>query len=150
MGLDMYLYAVTLPKQISLYQREIHGKGNVKANSKADFELKQKIVEVAYWRKVNCVHKWFVVNCQNGVDDCNEYKVSKEQLEMLLQTTKRVLVDHSLALSLLPPQTGFFFGSTEVDNYYFGDLEETEEMLEKIMEDWKTNGYDYFIYRSSW
>ena len=36
--------------------------------------------EVGYWRKANQIHKWFVDNVQDGVDDCGEYKVTKEQL----------------------------------------------------------------------
>lgn len=40
--------------------------------------------EVGYWRKANAIHKWFVENVQNDVDDCGYYEVSKEQLETLL------------------------------------------------------------------
>ena len=40
--------------------------------------------EVAYWRKANQIHKWFVDNIQNGEDDCGSYEVSKKQLEELL------------------------------------------------------------------
>ena len=25
---------------------------------------------VAYWRKANAIHSWFVENCQDGVDEC--------------------------------------------------------------------------------
>ena len=42
--------------------------------------------EAVYWRKANQIHKWFVDNIQNGVDDCGEYYVSKENLEALLKT----------------------------------------------------------------
>ena len=41
--------------------------------------------EAVYWRKANQIHKWFVDNIQNGVDDCGEYYVSKENLEALLK-----------------------------------------------------------------
>lgn len=40
--------------------------------------------QVAYWRKANQIHNWFVENVQEGVDDCGAYEVSKEQLEDLL------------------------------------------------------------------
>ena len=36
---------------------------------------KSKGVEVAYWRKANAIHGWFVYNIQDGVDDQNEYYV---------------------------------------------------------------------------
>jgi hypothetical protein len=150
MGLDMYLYAVKLPQRISLNKREINGRGEVAETERADFVQKEEVTEVAYWRKVNSVHNWFVKICQNGVDDCNEYEVSKEQLENLLETVNKVLDNHNLAVTLLPPQPGFFFGSTVIDEYYFSDLEQTKEQLEKIFEDWKTNAYHHFIYESSW
>ena len=40
--------------------------------------------EVGYWRKANAIHKWFVDNVQDGVDDCGYYEVSQEQLKNLL------------------------------------------------------------------
>jgi hypothetical protein len=151
MGLDMYLYAVKLPQRISLSKREIGGgSGKVNETERADYVQKEEVHEVAYWRKVNCVHKWFVQNCQGGKDDCKEYPVSKEQLEQLLEIVIKVLANHNLAMTLLPTQAGFFFGGTDIDEYYFSDLEETKEQLEKVLHDWKTEGYNHFIYRSSW
>lgn len=46
--------------------------------------------DVGYWRKANAIHKWFVDNVQDGVDDCDYYEVSKEQLEELLETCIKV------------------------------------------------------------
>lgn len=46
--------------------------------------------EVAYWRKANQIHKWFVDNIQDGEDDCDAYEVSKEQLEELLGICKEI------------------------------------------------------------
>lgn len=40
--------------------------------------------EVGYWRKANAIHKWFVENVQNDVDDCDYYEVSKKNLQELL------------------------------------------------------------------
>ena len=47
--------------------------------------------EVAYWRKANAIHKWFVDNVQDGTDDCNYYEVKKEDIERLLNICKEVL-----------------------------------------------------------
>lgn len=47
--------------------------------------------DVGYWRKANAIHRWFVENVQNGVDDCGYYEVSKEQLEELLDVCNQVL-----------------------------------------------------------
>jgi hypothetical protein len=45
---------------------------------------------VGYWRKANQVHRWFVENVQDGVDDCGRYEVTRDQLEEL--RTKCILV----------------------------------------------------------
>lgn len=46
--------------------------------------------EVAYWRKANQIHRWFVENVQDGEDDCGAYKVDKEELEELLNICKEI------------------------------------------------------------
>ena len=43
---------------------------------------------IAYWRKANQIHAWFVQNIQGGEDDCGAYVVSKESLEKLLDICK--------------------------------------------------------------
>lgn len=47
--------------------------------------------QIGCWRKANHIHKWFVDNVQNGVDECDTYEVTKEQLEDLLSVCKKVL-----------------------------------------------------------
>ena len=106
------------------------------------------IVDVAYWRKANAIHGWFVTHCQDDIDECQETRVSWESLEILYTICSRILDDNQLANQLLPPVSGFFFGSTDIDNYYLQDLEYTKNVLEKIItsdsKDWD------FYYRSSW
>ena len=46
--------------------------------------------QIAYWRKANAIHKWFVDVVQRGKDNCESYVVSREQLERLLQKCKIV------------------------------------------------------------
>ena len=105
--------------------------------------------EVGYWRKANQIHKWFVDNVQNGIDECDAYIVTKEKLEELLHNTNEVLNDNSLCEKLIPSQGGFFFGSTNYDEYYFEDLKLTKEILEKVLKetDFET---EVIFYRSSW
>jgi hypothetical protein len=47
--------------------------------------------EVAYWRKANAIHKWFVDNVQGGKDDCGEYYVERKQLQELTDLCKTVI-----------------------------------------------------------
>lgn len=105
-------------------------------------------VNVAYWRKANQIHAWFVENVQEGKDECQECDVSREQLAELVALCKAVLADHERA-DELPPAKGFFFGSTEIDEDYFNDLDDTVKQLEAVLANEQLAKMD-FSYRSSW
>lgn len=102
-------------------------------------------VQVAYWRKSNQVHRWFVENVQGGTDDCGTYYVDPGQLETLRDLCKQALDNRDP--SLLPPQGGFFFGSTDIDEWYWKDLESTVEQLNEVLA--REEGGDFY-YESSW
>jgi len=102
---------------------------------------------VAYWRKANQIHNWFVKNVQEGQDDCKEYYVSKEQLQSLLDICQRIKKNPSLATTELPTKGGFFFGDTGYNENYKYDIENTIKMLKPILKD-KSEGD--FYYSSSW
>ena len=158
MGLDMYLEA---RKFVSGYSHRPIDEQNEYENILASVDLSRAdlgadaspfiylSVNVAYWRKVNAVHSWFVENVQDGVDECQRAVVSREQLQELVDVCKQVRDDHSLAEELLPPQAGFFFGSYDYDEWYFEGIDNTIEQLEKILNNPKFEGWD-FIYQSSW
>lgn len=114
---------------------------------RADLPSGRIELTVAYWRKVNSIHQWFVDNCANGEDNCQPAYVSREQLQELLETVQDTLRDRDP--DLLPPASGFFFGSTEVDEWYWNDLEETKTTLQKILDNQKLKGWD-FEYQASW
>lgn len=114
-------------------------------------------VGVAYWRKANQIHKWFVDNVQHGNDDCKEYFVSRDQLIELRDLCMQVImvpagvdpIDH--ANSLLPPQDGFFFGSTEIDAWYEEDIKNTVVMLNHILRMIPQEDTEWsFYYIASW
>ena len=46
----------------------------------------------------------------------------------------RVIEDPSVAEELLPTESGFFFGSTNYDEWYYDDLERTVKGIDAIME----------------
>ena len=100
---------------------------------------RQTNYEVGYWRKANHIHNWFMQNCaerdewDNPIDNCRPVEITVDKLEKLLDACKKVLADHSLAETLLPTQSGFFFGSTEYDEYYFGEIERTIEIIEPVL-----------------
>ena len=117
--------------------------------------------EVGYWRKANAIHKWFVDNVQDGVDDCERYEVSKEQLKNLLDVCVKVvdaskctedgeyLINVEIAEKLLPTQGGFFFGSIEYDQWYIDDVVETIDILKKVINDTDFDR-EIITYTSSW
>lgn len=101
-------------------------------------------IPIAYWRKANHIHKWFVDNCANGEDDCKPVYVSREKIKELLDTCKAVLDDHSKAKDLLPTTDGFFFGCTDYDEWYYLELENTIKMLSDLSDDGE------IYYEASW
>lgn len=154
MGLDMYL---TGKRYMSKYfdpadseriekVNEIFG---VDGDEENDFGAKEVSFSLAYWRKANEIHRWFVDKCQEGVDECQETWVSREDLQELVDTCKTVLGDMSRAKELLPTQEGFFFGGTDYDEFYKQDLEYTVERLEKVLADPVTQKMEFY-YQSSW
>lgn len=100
--------------------------------------------DVAYWRKANAIHKWFVDNTQDGIDDCRDSYVHHEQLMELVAECKKALKDRDKASEILPIQEGFFFGGKEYDDYYFEQLEDTVKELENL------DDKGEYYYHSSW
>lgn len=147
MGLDMYLNA---KRFLWNNEDEVITKVTQNFPELGDAKIKQVTAEVGYWRKSNAIHKWFVDNVQEGTDDCGEYEVSYEKLEELLDIINQILTDKSKADSLLPTQSGFFFGDTKYDQYYFDDLEYTKGLLEKLTNNRESMRGWYFEYHSSW
>lgn len=111
-------------------------------------------LRVGYWRKANAIHKWFVDNVQDGVDDCRECSVSLFDLALLRESILEVSADPDRAEELLPTQTGFFFGDTEYDEYYMDQLNHTLDIIaraERLVESGKARGvYWSLYYRASW
>ena len=105
--------------------------------------------EVGYWRKANAIHRWFVENVQNGIDDCGAYSVSKGQLEELLEICRDIKRGTEDPETLLPTQGGFFFGSTAYDEYYYEDIASTIDILEKVLAETDFDN-EVITYQSSW
>lgn len=150
MGLDMYLYArgfasqyydpCGLHEQIKPLLQNLPGE---------DTYYIQK--QVAYWRKANQIHAWFVDNVQNGVDECQDSYVDREQLQVLRTLCVELLGSRDVerAKEQLPPRQGFFFGGYEIDEYYWEDLQDTVNQLTPVLTNPNLEHFD-FIYHSSW
>ncbi len=150
MGLDMYLNKRTYvqywehnPAEEQYSVEVTKGGKPTKIDPK---KVKYIIEEAGYWRKQNQIHRWFVENVQEGIDNCGEYYVSSDDLKTLLDLCEKVKADNSLADTLLPSASGFFFGGTEYDEWYFDGIDNTIEILKEALEDERGEYY----YSSSW
>lgn len=185
MGLDMYLLRKTYVLNWDHMRPEELHEITVKRGGVVRGDIKPERIcyiteEVAYWRKANQIHAWFVENVQDGKDDCAEYWVTHDQLKELVRLCKQVLAacetlegkvvngiefskegfkpilqdgkvmsdsSRAVAASTLPTAAGFFFGSTDYDEFYIEELQDTVEMLEPLLAE---GGDGSLYYRSSW
>jgi hypothetical protein len=159
MGLDMYLTRKVYVGTNFEHNRKEGDKCILNGVEYDINSLTDLCFEVAYWRKANHIHEWFVQNVQSGQDDCGSYYVSTEQLRELIEICQNSLdylstlkyetddsgfktfkgVDES---KLLPTVQGFFFGSTDYDEYYEEQLNYTISTLKNAVQ--KDFG-DFFI-----
>lgn len=180
MGLDMYLYRKTYLPTYGEHKLKVEVKGDIdkiKPAVKAD-KVEYIDEEIAYWRKANAIHNFFVQKAADGIDECQVIEVSIDLLKELVNRCKRILneskiekreesvynpitktedvhtfeylVDTSLAQELLPTQAGFFFGSTEYDDWYVDQLRNTIDQIEPYINEDADNGYSTFYYEASW
>ena len=178
MGLDMYLRKRTyigneyrdVEKQVKIIVPDDQDGVIFPTEPIIQGRVSEIIERVAYWRKANAIHSWFVENIQDGVDDCGEYNVPKEKLEELVNLCKKTIkyvtaqpvikVEHKdwndrpyevavydvKDVVDLPTAEGFFFGGTDYDEYYVGTLQSTIDQLEPLLLE---EGEDFY-YQSSW
>jgi hypothetical protein len=76
----------------------------------------------------------------------NGYTFKDGKMEPILQDGE-TMADPSVAEDLLPTQAGFFFGSTDYDQWYVDDLKETQRMLSAALAD---DSDGEFYYQASW
>lgn len=157
MGLDMYLYKIKNVGGID-YSEVFEHYHWVDENTILDSDLPQAIKdgiknpsefsekyrtvfnEVMYWRKFNALHAYMVEKHQNGIDECQlSDKITVDDLKAIVKACKD---------DTLEPESGFFFGSIEKDEYYYSDCKETVEVLNKIIAE--DDGTYCYFYRSSW
>lgn len=144
MGLDMYLQ-----RRKNMLQQEFTDAHD------------DKVSGVIYWRKANAIHKYFVDHgtLENmGKPDVGYYDINKEHLLSLIEKITAILdgekhkevetyfdiakmeevsqeveynLNKELALELLPTESGFFFGSTDYNIWYYQDLVRTLDLIKK-------------------
>jgi hypothetical protein len=152
MGLDMYLSKKTYVQNwehtpLSERHNVVVTKNGVIREDIKPRRITYVVEQIAYWRKFNALHGWIVENLANGVDECQEIHLYREQLENLLGILKEIGDDKLKARELMPPTQGFFFGSDVIDEYYFQDVQETIQILEDELNSTENGEY---VYQASW
>jgi len=131
---------------------------------------------VGYWRKFNALHSWFVQELGDGVDDCKELYFGEDKMKELLEILKKVktILDNSPKKKisvhtgwkngeeiyeegeaydadevedLLPTASGFFFGGTDYDDWYYDQVCNTIKLFEELLEEEEGGS---FYYQASW
>jgi hypothetical protein len=156
MGLDQYLYASTYlsggdwqPQEKQDAYTKVSEALGAESFEYKDLPSITVNVKVGYWRKANQIHQWFVDNVQDGEDTCSEYYVDREQLVELLELCKKVKAGgKEVAEEELPTAVGFFYGSYEIDDWYWEQIDYTIKQLERVLAE-VPEGWS-FAYDSSW
>jgi len=118
------------------------------ANEIEDYEI--LVIE---WRKANQIHKWFVDHVkfvkndiESEIFDGSVLLKLKKDIEKVLDLIKNNYNENELEnlkiqpgnplydkiMKIMPPTSGFFFGSTDIDWWYVRQLENTLEELNDL------------------
>jgi hypothetical protein len=159
MGLDMYIFLVKKTKHTIDELHELDREPNPNDPKIVEFlPLDQPYPDtfkdyytifhqVAYWRKFNALHNWFVTHVQVGIDNCAHYELDKDVLIDLLETLLNTKSENDP--SEMMPVSGFFFGSTDVDEYYWERIEKAIDEISNLIDN--TNwDKERLFYTSSW
>lgn len=112
---------------------------------------KNKNEEIYYWRKCNQVHDWFIRN-GNLDEDFNfsdpSLIIDKDLARKFIDELKIVIENHDKAEELFPTASGFFWGNTDYDEWYFENLKNTYTKLigEFVETDWDNEHWEYICW----
>lgn len=153
MGLDMFLIKKTY---VGAEYDHLNIKVKIKITKNGkDIPINPKRItyifeEVGCWRKANHIHNWFIVNCAKGIDDQAPVYVLEDDLKKLLDVCRQVQADNTKANELLPTKSGFFFGGTDYDEYYFRQIAETIGIIEPLLKEIQDAPFVDIEYQASW
>ncbi|CAJ0592398.1 unnamed protein product [Cylicocyclus nassatus] len=108
--------------------------------------------ETIYWRKFNALHGYIVEKFANGVDECQDIHLTVDDLKTILKAledTKRILDgckkeknERDEEVFIVPkttkiplrPRSGFFFGSMNLDEWFYTDVKTTIKSFRKLID----------------
>lgn len=117
-------------------------------NVKIDFPI-------AYFRKFNALHNYFVENCDHpdGEDNCVDMLITPEIIDdLILRLTKIIVSDgnEKVAERELPTADGFFWGDTSYDECYLKDCRKALDLMLKMKTLAEENEEEYEFYYIAW
>jgi len=110
--------------------------------------------EYHYWRKFNALHGYIVREFADGIDECQTIEIgNKDGVNKILDALKTTLKqvedgEKDIEKLKMPPTSGFFFGSTDLDDWFKDKLKEAIPVFEKLASDLEDNEIVY--YQASW
>jgi hypothetical protein len=131
MGLDMYLSGKKYTKT----------RGDIVPEVEDGFRVKEKILELGYWRKHPNLHGFIVQEFAKGKDECQEIELSRNDLFRILEAAE---------VDAFPETTGFFFGTSLPEH-----KDDTIQIIRSAIK-WLDQGkddedhYRWVVYRASW
>lgn len=163
MGLDMYIYArketlgrVAKDAELSnKFLKGLYGKydyigkpedlkvfDNGNLSKAATIKISYNI---GYFRKFNALHNFLTNSCGRTVgedDNCVDMLISEDIIDDLIDRLTKIVKAHGknqaaaeyIAEEELPTRNGFFFGSTEYDDWYFKDCKDALDLFTKMKE----------------
>lgn len=95
-----------------------------------------------YFRKVNAVYRYF----QDRLED-EAVEITRDDAVDIINKATTVLAerDESVSADILPTQGGFFFGSTDYDEYYYDCAREIVDEFSKLLLNWKNDETCFII-----
>lgn len=119
---------------------------SLSVRSKIDNSQEERL---AVFRKFNALQGYMerLHNVQNTVDEI----VPRTTIEHLNEIATKILDSKSdeVSFELLPPTAGFFYGSTDCDEYYYEDVQLLQNVTKLILDKYSDELYDV-IYWCWW
>ena len=145
LGLDIYFHKCKR-HEWDTYQNELEAYDNLpeEEQDKTEHPGRNFVAdEIGYFRKVN-----FLMNELAYYGNCEYKEITRDQLEELQDKCTRLATitpheseekeydeeDVTLAQKTLPTCSGFFFGSTDYDEWYFNDVKEVLEWVNGVLD----------------
>lgn len=141
MGLDIYFYKAKRSK-LKLQDNNVEyiNSNTFIAAHNLDTDI---FNEVAYFRKVNFLLPFF-----SYIDNCSYREVKRDELERLSVNCTNVLEKRNdeTSMTLLPTQSGFFFGNQDYNECYYQDVEDVRNCIIDLLDNWNEHKDAIFLY----